>query len=61
MVRPMDPVTLQDILQTGASHVVSALHNISNGEIWKQYQINDYKEIIQKAGLKWKWLNRTNP
>ena len=36
---PMDPVTLQDILQTGASHVVSALHNISNGEIWKQYQI----------------------
>ena len=50
---PMDPVTLQDILQTGASHVVSALHNISNGEIWKQYQINEHKEIIQKAGLKW--------
>ena len=48
-----DIVSLNNILQAGATHLVSALHNISNGEVWDQNQINSHKEIIRKSGLKW--------
>ena len=48
-----DIVSLNNILQAGATHLVSALHNISNGEVWDQNQINLHKEIIRKSGLKW--------
>ena len=41
-----DIVSLNNILQAGATHLVSALHNISNGEVWDQNLINSHKEII---------------
>lgn len=45
---PKDPVSLDDIRQTGATHLVSALHDISIGEAWPIENIKAHKEQIEK-------------
>ncbi len=55
---PNDPVTIDDIRQTGATDVVSALHAIPVGEVWPVAAIREHKALIEDCEpdlvpLKW--------
>jgi mannonate dehydratase len=50
---PDDSITLKEIIQTGATSVVSALHQIPVGEVWSSDDILTRRKIIEKSGLSW--------
>ncbi|MEW5248422.1 mannonate dehydratase [Microbulbifer discodermiae] len=50
---PKDPVSLENIVQAGASHVVTSLHHLDIGEAWPLEEIAQRKAEIEKSGLSW--------
>lgn len=48
-----DKITLQMLRQIGVEGIVTALHNIPNGEVWTLEAILDLKKYIENAGLRW--------
>ncbi|MDP3527059.1 MAG: mannonate dehydratase [Hoeflea sp.] len=50
---PLDKIRLGEVLQTGASGIVTALHEIPYGEIWPRETIATRKADIRAAGMDW--------
>mmetsp|Transcript_8050 Transcript_8050/g.23632 ORF Transcript_8050/g.23632 Transcript_8050/m.23632 type:complete len:415 (-) Transcript_8050:139-1383(-) len=50
---PNDPVTLADVRQSGATGVVTALHDVPAGDVWPVEKIRARQAEVEKAGLKW--------
>ena len=48
-----DKITLAMLRQIGVEGIVTALHEVPNGEIWTVEAINDLKQYIESYGMRW--------
>lgn len=48
-----DKITLQMLRQIGVEGIVTALHEVPNGEIWTEEAVRDLKEYIESFGMRW--------
>ena len=48
-----DQITLDMLRQIGVEGIVTALHDIKNGDVWSLDAINDMKNYIEASGLEW--------
>lgn len=46
---PDDPVSLDDVRQAGAGHIVTALHQVPIGESWTRKAVEERKNIIENG------------
>jgi mannonate dehydratase len=50
---PKDPITLSMLRQIGVEGIVTALHDVANGEVWTVEAITAMKNYIEQGGLHW--------
>lgn len=50
---PGDSVSLENVVQAGATGVVTSLHHIPTGETWPLAEIEQRKAEIEASGLSW--------
>lgn len=55
-----DPVSLTDIRQSGATGVITALHQYAPGEIWPVEAIRERQRQISEAGMEWSVVESVN-
>lgn len=48
-----DKITLSMLRQIGVEGIVTALHDIPNGEIWSNEAVAEMRDYIAAAGLRW--------
>lgn len=48
-----DRITLSMLRQIGVEGIVTALHEVPNGEVWSTEAINDLKNYIESYGMRW--------
>lgn len=48
-----DKITLDMLRQIGVEGIVTALHEVPNGEIWTEEAIRDLQRYIESFGLRW--------
>lgn len=46
-----DRITLPMLKEIGVEGIVTALHDVPNGEIWTKEKINDLKSFIEKLRI----------
>jgi mannonate dehydratase len=51
---PLDDIRLEEIRQTGATGIVTALHEIPYGEIWEEEAIRARQAMIAAHGMSWR-------
>ena len=48
-----DKITLSMLRQIGVEGIVTALHDIPNGEVWSYEAIKEMQDYIARSGLRW--------
>lgn len=48
-----DKITLGMLKQIGVEGIVTALHDVPNGEVWTREKIKDLKDYIEGYGMRW--------
>ncbi|MCM1021961.1 MAG: mannonate dehydratase [Muribaculum sp.] len=50
---PKDPITLEMLRQIGVEGIVTALHNVPLGQVWKREEIAALRSEIERHGMRW--------
>lgn len=50
---PLDDIRLDEVRQTGAAGIVTALHEIPYGEVWPVDAIRERQELMAASGFPW--------
>ena len=48
-----DKITLAMLKEIGVQGIVTALHDVQNGEVWTREKIRDLREYIESYGMRW--------
>ena len=48
-----DKITLAMLKEIGVQGIVTALHDVKNGDVWTREKIRDLREYIESYGMRW--------